>query len=148
MHFIVAATHEDATVTMRQCTILFFLSLNFFLSRADLWSKDVLPIEPDVSTRIDELYDHEARLFLMLYSLNGDGKVDYITGRMVQEYARSNFGNPVYQTEVYPLFYWWNHIMWNDPEQDGVNGNERVYQENVEFDISRYKPCAFNGQPC
>jgi hypothetical protein len=148
MHFIVAATHEDATVTMRQCTILFFLSLNLFLSRADVWSKDVLPIEPDVSTRIDELYDHEARLFLILYSLNGDGKVDYITGRMVQEYARSNFGNPVYQTEVYPLFYWWNHIMWNDPEQDGVNGNERVYQENVEFDISRYKPCAFNGQPC
>jgi hypothetical protein len=148
MHFIVAATHEDATVTMRQCTILFFLSLNLFLSRADVWPKDVLPIEPDVSTRIDELYDHEARLFLMLYSLNGDGKIDYITGRMVQEYARSNFGNPVYQTEVYPLFYWWNHIMWNDPEQDGVNGNERVYQENVEFDISRYKPCAFNGQPC
>lgn len=148
MHFIVAAKHEDATVTMRQCTILFFLSLNLFLSRADVWSKDVLPIEPDVSTRIDELYDHEARLFLILYSLNGDGKVDYITGRMVQEYARSNFGNPVYQTEVYPLFYWWNHIMWNDPEQDGVNGNERVYQENVEFDISRYKPCAFNGQPC
>lgn len=148
MHFIVAATHEDATVTMRQCTILFFLSLNLFLSRADVWSKDVLPIEPDVSTRIDELYDHEARLFLILYSLNGDGKVDYITGRMVQEYARSNFGNPVYQTEVYPLFYWWNHIMWNDPEQDGVNGNERVYQENVEFDLSRYKPCAFNGQPC
>jgi len=148
MHFIVAATHEDATVTMRQCTIMFFLSLNLLLSRTDVWSKDVLPIEPDVSTRIDELYDHEARLFLMLYSLNGDGKVDYITGRMVQEYARSNFGNPVYQTEVYPLFYWWNHIMWNDPEQDGVNGNERVYQENVEFDISRYKPCAFNGQPC
>ncbi len=135
-------------MTMRQFIVLFFLSLNLFLSKADVWSKEALPIEPDVSTRIDELYDHEARLFLMLYSLNGDGKVDYITGRMVQEYARSNFGNPVYQTEVYPLFYWWNHIMWNDPEQDGVNGNERVYQEGVEFDISRYKPCAFNGQPC
>ncbi|HET8721863.1 MAG TPA: hypothetical protein VFM24_07535, partial [Nitrospira sp.] len=94
-------------------------------------AKDVLPIEPDVSTRIDELYDHEARLFLMLYSLKGDGHVDYVTGRMVQEYARSNFGNPVYQTEMHPLFYWWNHIMWNDPEQDGVNGNERIYQENV-----------------
>jgi len=139
---------EDATVTMRQLSTLFLLFLSLFLSRADVWSKDVLPIEPDVTTRIDELYDHEARLFLMLFSLNGDGKVDYITGRMVKEHARSNFGNPVYQTEVYPLFYWWNHIMWNDPEQDGVNGNERVYQENIEFDISRYKPCAFNGQPC
>ena len=71
-----------------------------------------------------------------------------IHSAMVQEYARSNFGNPVYQTEVHPLFYWWTHIMWNDPEQDGVNGNERIYQENVEFDISRYKPCTFNGQPC
>jgi hypothetical protein len=84
----------------------------------------------------------------MLYSLNGNGQVDYVTGRMVQEYARSNYGNPVYQTEAYPLFYWWNHTMYNDPEQDGVNGNERVYQENIEFDISRYKPCSFNGQPC
>jgi hypothetical protein len=139
---------EDATVTMRQLSTLFLLSLSLSLSQADVWSKDGLPIEPDVTTRIDELYDHEARLFLMLFSLNGDGKVDYITGRMVKEHARSNFGNPVYQTEVYPLFYWWNHIMWNDPEQDGVNGNERVYQENIEFDISRYKPCAFNGQPC
>ena len=127
--------------------ILSLLSLSLLLVRHGD-AKDVLPIEPDISTRIDELYDHEARLFLMLFSLKGDGQVDYVTGRMVQEYARSNFGNPVYQTEVHPLFYWWNHNMWNDPEQDGVNGNERLYQENVEFDITRYKPCTFNGQPC
>ena len=127
--------------------ILSLLSLSLLLVRHSD-AKDVLPIEPDVSTRIDELYDHEARLFLMLFSLKGDGQVDYVTGRMVQEYARSNFGNPVYQTEVHPLFYWWNHNMWNDPEQDGVNGNERLYQENVEFDVTRYKPCTFNGQPC
>jgi hypothetical protein len=111
-------------------------------------AKDLLPKEPDVSTRIEELYDHEARLFLMLYSLQGNGQVDYVTGRLVLEYARSTHGNPVYHTEAYPLFYWWNHTMWNDPEQDGVNGNEGVYQENVDFDISRYKPCTFNGQPC
>jgi hypothetical protein len=59
-----------------------------------------------------------------------------------------NYGNPVYYTEKFPLFYWWNHTMWNDPEQDGVNGNERVYQENIDFDRSRYKPCVFNGQNC
>lgn len=112
------------------------------------WTKDLLPVEPDLSTRIDEHYDHEARLFLMLYSLEGNGHVDYVTGRLVQEYARSNYGNPVYQTEAQPLFYWWNHTMWNDPEQDGVNGNERIYQEGVDFDVSRYKPCLFNGQPC
>jgi len=140
-------TSPEDSVAIRLLIVCGFLSLSLLLVR-DACAKDVLPVEPDVSTRIDELYDHEARLFLMLYSLKGDGHVDYITGRMVQEYARSNFGNPVYQTEVHPLFYWWNHIMWNDPEQDGVNGNERIYQENVEFDVTRYKPCTFNGQPC
>jgi len=105
-------------------------------------------VGPDENLRVDKLYDHEARMFLMLYSLKGNGEVDYVTARMVQEHARSNYGNPVYYTEQYPLFYWWNHTMWNDPEQDGVNGNEKVYQENVDFDRSRYKPCVFNGQPC
>ena len=42
-------------MTMRQFIVLFFLSLNLFLSKADVWSKEALPIEPDVSTRIDEL---------------------------------------------------------------------------------------------
>ncbi|GKS58367.1 hypothetical protein YTPLAS18_18940 [Nitrospira sp.] len=107
-----------------------------------------LPVEPEYDVRIDELYDHEARLFILLYSLNGSGEVDYITARPVIEYSRSNYGNPVYYTDQNPLFYWWNHTMFNDPEQDGVNGNERVYEENIEFDISRYKPCLFNGQPC
>src|SRR5919112_98010 len=102
---------------------------------SDTSSREVLPVEPDLSTRIDELYDHEARLFIMLYSLQGDGKVDYITGRLVQDYTRSNYGNPVYYTEQYPLFYWWDHTMFNDPDQDGVNGNERIYQEDIEFDI-------------
>jgi hypothetical protein len=111
-------------------------------------SKENLPVEPSTDLRVEEIYDHEARLFIMLYSLKGDGQVDYITGRSVMEYARSAYGNPVYYTEPHPLFYWWNHIMWNDPQMDGVNGNERVYQENVDFDLSRYKPCTFNGQSC
>lgn len=117
-------------------------------SPAPGWTKDLLPAEPELNTRLDELYDHEARLFIMLYSLKGDGRVDYVTARLVREYSRNGYGNPVYQTEAQPLFYWWNHIMWNDPEQDGVNGNERVYLEGVDFDISRYKPCVFNGQAC
>ncbi len=107
-----------------------------------------LPVEPDEETRLDELYDHEGRMFLFLYSLKGDGKVDCVTARMVMDHARSHYGNPVYYTEPFPLFYWWNHTMYNDPSMDGVNGNEKVYLENVEFDASRYKPCTFNGQPC
>lgn len=128
--------------------LLFVLTCLLWNHPVTGWSADALPAEPDLNTRVDELYDHEARLFIMLYSLSGNGKVDYVTARLVQEYSRSTYGNPIYQTEAQPLFYWWNHIMWNDPEQDGVNGNEKVYQENTDFDISRYKPCMFNGQPC
>jgi hypothetical protein len=124
------------------------LMLCVLLAPAPGWPTEPLPIEPDLNSRLDELYDHESRMFIMLYSLHGDGKVDYVTGRLVQEYTRSNYGNPVYYTEQFPLFYWWNHTMFNDPDQDGVNGNERVYQEDIEFDIARYKPCVFNGQPC
>ncbi len=43
------------------------------------WSMDPLPLEPDVNSRLDEVYDHESRMFIMLYSLHGDGKVDYVT---------------------------------------------------------------------
>ena len=107
-----------------------------------------LPSEPDETTRVDELLDNEAGLYLMLFSLTGDGRVDYVTGRRMQEQSRTEFGNPVYYTAKFPYFYWWNRTLWADPEQDGVNGNEVVYQENVVFDKSRYKPCQFNGQAC
>ena len=108
----------------------------------------LLPSEPDENTRVEEIYDQETRLIMFLYSLQGTKDVDYVVGRTVRKHQRSAYGNPVYYFEPYPLFYWWNHTMWNDPEQDGVNGNERIYQEDVEFDASRYKPCLFNGQPC
>lgn len=129
--------------------VFFLLCSGLFLTvPPSAWTVDKLPAEPDENTRLDELYDHEARLFLFLYSLKGNGEVDYVVGRFVREHTRGEYGNPVYYTEAFPMFYWWNHTMWSDPEQDGVNGNERVYQENVEFDKSRYKPCLFNGQPC
>lgn len=107
-----------------------------------------LPPEPPENTRIEEIFDQESRLLLSLYSLKGNGTVDYVTGRTVEQHVRSTYGNPVYYTVEFPVFYWWNKTMWNDPFVDGVNGNEQVYQEEMEFDISRYKPCVFNGQPC
>ena len=112
------------------------------------WTTETLPVEPELTLRLDEHYDHESHMFLMLFSLKGDGEVDYVTGRMVQKHMRSHYGNPVYYTEPFPLFYWWNHTLWNDPTEDGVNGNERVYKENTDFDVTRFKPCVFNGQPC
>ncbi|RMH33524.1 MAG: hypothetical protein D6690_12180 [Nitrospirae bacterium] len=125
--------------------VLGLISITSTMSGA---GETVLPIEPDESTRIDEIYDHETNMLLFLYSLKGDGIADYVTGRKVWEHQRSVYGNPVYYFESYPLFYWWNHQLWNDPLQDGVNGNERLYADHIEFDASRYKPCLFNGQPC
>jgi len=112
------------------------------------WAQPHLPTEPDEETRLEEIYDHELQMIIFVYSLKGTDEVDYVVGRKVLEHQRSMFGNPVYYHEAYPLFYWWNHTMYNDPEQDGVNGNELVYQEEVDFDTTRYKPCLFNGQPC
>lgn len=109
---------------------------------------DSLPPEPPEETRVDEIFDQESRLLFSLYSLDGDGKVDYVTGRTVEQHVRSSYGNPVYYTVEFPVFYWWNHTMWNDPFVDGVNGNESVYQEHTDFDVTRYKPCLFNGQAC
>src|SRR5207245_11234680 len=62
-----------------------------------------LPLEPDVTTRVDELYDSESRLYMFLYSLTWDGMVDYVAGRFVREHARSEYGNPVYDTERFPI---------------------------------------------
>ncbi len=126
-------------------TVTFLFSL---IATTSALTELSIPTEPDEDTRLEEIYDHESRMVMFLYSLNGDGEVDYVTGRKVQHNQRSEYGNPVYYLESYPLFYWWNHDMWSDPEQDGVNGNEKVYAENIEFDTSRYKPCLFNGQPC
>jgi len=112
------------------------------------WSQPNLPTEPDEESRLEEIYDHEAQMIIFLYSLKGTDEVDYVIGRKVREHQRSVYGNPVYYHEAYPLFYWWNHTMNNDPEQDGINGNELGYQEEVDLDPSRYKPCLFNGQLC
>lgn len=125
---------------------LSFLALLLFPS--NVIAEQELPPEPDEDSRLEEIYDNETRMVMFLYSLNGDGVVDYVTGRKVWDHQRSVYGNPVYYFESFPLFYWWNHKLWNDPEQDGVNGNEKLYAENTEFDTSRYKPCLFNGQPC
>ena len=126
-----------------------FLSALLGLFLSDLSEAQYsLPIEPDEETRLEEIYDYETSMVMFLYSLKGTEEFDYVVGRKVWEHQRSVYGNPVYYLEPYPLFYWWNHTMWNDPEQDGVNGNELVYKEDVDFDATRYKPCLFNGQPC
>ena len=132
----------------RAWSILIVALAATLITSSFVWSKPNLPVEPDEETQLEEIYDHESRMVLFLYSLKGTDIVDYVVGRKVWDHQRSIYGNPVYYVEAHPLFYWWDHTMYNDPEQDGVNGNELVYEEEVDFDASRYKPCLFNGQPC
>ena len=39
-----------------------------------------LPTEPDEEIRLEEIYDHESQMVMFLYSLKGNGEVDYVTG--------------------------------------------------------------------
>ncbi len=134
------------TIRVLVSIVSFFLSCGILASAAAM--APTLLVEPDEDTRIDEVYDRESGLLLFFYSIKGDGEIDYVSGRSVVQHIRSQYGNPVYYYREHPLLYWWNHMMWTDPGLDGVNGNERLYEEDIEFDPSRYKPCVFNGQAC
>lgn len=127
---------------------VFPLVISAIVFTTDTTTASSLMHEPEEHVRIDEIYDLECQLLLFLYSSTGDGEVDYVAGPTVVQYKRSQYGNPVYYYREFPLFYEWNHKMWTDPAMDGVNGNEQIYQEETEFDVSRYKPCVFNGQQC
>ena len=36
-----------------------------------VWSQPNLPVEPDEETRLEEIYDHESRMIMFLYSSTG-----------------------------------------------------------------------------
>jgi hypothetical protein len=97
------------------------------------------PPEPPQDQVIEEIYDNEAGLVIFTYSLNRDGVVDYVTGRKVLTWKVNDYGHGVYDMERFPVFYWYDHSLWRDMESDGINGNETIYMENVNFDRLRYK---------
>jgi hypothetical protein len=99
----------------------------------------VLPPEPPQEQAIEELYDNEAGLVLFTYSLHKNGVVDYVTGRKVVTWRVNDYGHGVYDMERFPFFYWYEHTLWQDKESDGINGNESVYMENINFDRLRYR---------
>jgi hypothetical protein len=97
------------------------------------------PPEPPQDQVIEELYDNEAGLVIFTYSLKRDGVVDYVTGRKVLTWKVNDYGHGVYEMERFPVFYWYDRVLWRDMETDGINGNETIYMENVTFDRLRYK---------
>ena len=85
----------------RTWSILIVAFAASLIASSFVWSQPNLPVEPDEETRLEEIYDHESRMVMFLYSLKGTDTVDYVVGRKVWEHQRSSYGNPVYYVESY-----------------------------------------------
>lgn len=83
-------------------------------------------------------YDWRNSLFFREFDMTGDGVVNFMTARRTYNVWLDDFGTPVVMTVGAPLFYWLdlngngefetgNGEMWSDPAEDGITGNERLY---------------------
>lgn len=99
-----------------------------------------LPEEPGEfdDREVKAYYDRRNDLFFREFDLNGDGTVNYMTARRTYKVWLDDFGTPVVVTVGSPLFYWLDRNgngefetgqgeMWSDPDEDGITGNERIY---------------------
>ena len=99
-----------------------------------------LPEEPEEfdDREVKAYYDWRNDLFFREFDMNGDGVVNYMTARRTYKVWLDEFGSPVVVTVGAPLFYWLDRNgngefetgkgeMWSDPDEDGITGNERIY---------------------
>lgn len=99
-----------------------------------------IPEEPEEydDREIEAYYDWRNDLFFRRFDMKGRGWADFMTARRTYQVRTNEFGNPVVLTMANPLFYWidknangefesYEGEMWADPEEDGVNGNEKPY---------------------
>jgi len=100
-----------------------------------------LPEEPVEYDRreVEAYYDWRNDLFFRRFDMQGTGAADFMTARRTYRVWLNEFGTPVAVTMSFPLFYWVDlnrngefepshGEMWSDPEEDGINGNERLYE--------------------
>lgn len=78
-------------------------------------------------------------MFFRVFKMTGmEGKPDFMTARRTYKASVNQYGYEVAITFSQPLFYWVDlngdgefepagGEMWIDIEEDGVNGNERLY---------------------
>ena len=100
-----------------------------------------LPVEPDEFDRreVDAYYDWRNNMFFRVFKLaSQESKPDFMTARRTYKVSVNQYGYEVAITFAHPLFYWVDldgngefepgkGEMWIDVEEDGVNGNERLY---------------------
>jgi hypothetical protein len=101
----------------------------------------ILPAEPDEFDRreVDAYYDWRNNMFFRVFKMTSlESKPDYMTARRTYKASVNQYGYEVAITFSQPLFYWADlngdgefeparGEMWIDIEEDGVNGNERLY---------------------
>lgn len=100
----------------------------------------LIPVEPDEfdNREVEAYYDWRNDLFFRKFDMKGLGKVDYMTARRTYKVWLDEFGTPVVITMGSPLFYWVDRNgngefetgkgeMWSDPNEDGITGEERIY---------------------
>ncbi len=100
-----------------------------------------LPTEPDEFDRreVAAYYDWRNNMFFRVFKLaSQESKPDFMTARRTYKVTVNQYGHEVAITFAHPLFYWVDRNgdgefepskgeMWIDIEEDGVNGNERLY---------------------
>jgi len=100
-----------------------------------------LPAEPDEFDRreVNAYYDWRNNMFFRVFKLaDQESKPDFMTARRTYKVSVNQYGYEVAITFAHPLFYWVDldgngefepgkGEMWIDVEEDGVNGNERLY---------------------
>ncbi|TAJ34349.1 MAG: hypothetical protein EPO64_00890 [Nitrospirae bacterium] len=100
----------------------------------------ILPEEPAEYDRreVEAYYDWRNDMFFRRFDMQGMGRTDFMTARRTYRVWLDEFGTPIVVTMPNPLFYWVDlnsngefepgqGEMWSDPEEDGINGNERLY---------------------
>ena len=103
---------------------------------------NVIPPEPKAYDKeeVDSFLDRETGMYFRLFDLNQSGKIDYMTATRTNSSYMNEFWNSVIYKFQYPLFYWIDRNgngkfepdkgeMWIDQDEDGLNGNERIYTQ-------------------
>jgi hypothetical protein len=111
----------------------------------------LLPLEPEEFDRreVDSFYDWRNNLFFRVFKMSGlEGQPNFMTARRTYKVSMNREGYEVAITFAHPLFYWLDRNgngefepdqdeMWIDIEEDGINGNERLYDPQVKGDSPR-----------
>ena len=100
-----------------------------------------LPQEPEEFDlrEVEAYYDWRNNLFFRRFNMSGvEGPANFMTARRTYKVSVNQYGYEVAMTFAHPLFYWLDRNgngefepgkdeMWIDIEEDGLNGNEKLY---------------------